>query len=44
MPAAGATHLYRSPSDLGAAKMGHFSWVKQAELLAPGVREWLAPG
>ncbi len=40
MPAAQTTHLHRSPNELGASRMGHFSWVKQAELLAPGIREW----
>ncbi len=44
MPAADATHLHRRPSELGAAKMGHFSWVKQAELLAPHLGKWLQPG
>lgn len=41
MPAADATHRHRSPSELGAAKLGHFSWVKQAELLLPSIHEWL---
>ncbi|MCP5112010.1 MAG: alpha/beta hydrolase, partial [bacterium] len=43
MPAAEATHLHRSPKQLGAARLGHFSWVKQAELLVPPIGEWL-PG
>ncbi len=41
MPAAETTHVVLSPSDLGARAVGHFGWVRHADLLAPRIAEWL---
>lgn len=43
MPAASTAHHHLAPAELGTARIGHFSWVKQADLLAPRIVEWLVP-
>lgn len=42
MPAASKQHLHLTPEELGATKIGHFSWVKQATLVTPRVIAWLS--
>ncbi len=35
------THHHLSPDDLGLERVGHFGWMKHAELIVPMIDEWL---
>jgi predicted alpha/beta hydrolase len=41
MPKARATSKHLSPADLGTDSIGHFGWVKKADLVAPAIIDWL---
>ena len=35
------TRVQLSPADLGVERLGHFGWMKQAELVAAGIATWI---